>query len=266
MLTETQRKAREGNFTASMAPVLMGDDAERLLEIWRVAIGDLPEVEANWPMALGSYCEPFILDWHQNKIGEPLVRRGEVVKHPQRPNVSATLDAYRASDDSVIDAKVCGGWQKLDDIVAYYTPQIIVQQRCVGTARGLLLVMHGTAEPKEYPVTFDASYENTLWERVAAFQLCVATFTPPVPLPKVTPPEQYRRIELNPEDPASWPNWGTEMTDHLLIWDSTKAESDMHAEATKKVKQLLPEDVGHLRHGATVITRNRAGAVSIKRG
>src|SRR4051812_23031380 len=127
MLTAAQHAAREGRVTASFMPALVAGDEARILNEWRRLIGDpsyVPEnVADNWPVQLGSYLEPFILDWQERRTGIPLIRRGEVVVHPTRAWLSCTLDAWRAHDRTVVDAKVSSGFRALDEIVRYYTPQ-----------------------------------------------------------------------------------------------------------------------------------------------
>jgi len=265
MLSEEIQKLREFKFTASMAPALMAEKPEMLMEQWERAIGMRPEPETTWPMKLGSHCEPLILDHHQAKTGHELIERGTFVAHPTMIDVSATLDAYRPFDDCVLDAKACNSWQPIEDIINFYTPQIIVQMGCRGASKGGLLIMHGTSEPREFTVSFDAAYERELWERVVEFQENVATMTPPVPQPPVIPPEQWRTIDLDLSERDRWPNWGEEMLEHLQHWNDHKDAAAAFAAASNVVKGLLPDDVGRLKAPGVEVVRNRAGSVTIRR-
>jgi hypothetical protein len=266
MLTDTQRRLREYKTTASSAPVIMNGDGAELLALWRERIGEAePEdFTDHWPVQLGSHLEPFVLDWHERRTGHVLTERGDVVPHPEHSFVSATLDAYRAFDDTVLDCKVSSAWRPLDDIIGYYTPQIIVQMRCRQCARGALLICHGAAEPKEYDITADPDYEREMWQRLAAFQLCCETFTPPVPLPRVIPPEQWRSIDLN-SPVVNWPNWGHALAPVLRTWTDTKDAADEHNQANRDLRLLLPDDVGLVTFKDITIKRARNSAVSVKR-
>jgi len=268
MLTPTQMKARADHLTASVAPVVMSDDQVKLTERWKVAIGALPEPDLSdeWAPSLGSYLETFVLDWHQRMTGYNLIERGKFFEHPTRPYIGCTLDAYRPFDDTVIDCKVSSSFNPLDDIIDYYTPQVIVQARCKGAARGALLIVHGTAAPREFEVKFDKSYEDELWSRLAAFWVCVETLTPPAALPKRVPPEQWRSVALSADNEKRWPNWGPDMASNLRVWGFTKAHADMHAEANKEIRKIIPEDVGRIEYENFRIIRNRAGAITVKRG
>lgn len=265
MLTETQKRAREFKTTASQAPIIMSGNEEKILRLWRERIGETEPEDLSrvWPVQLGSYLEPFILDWHERKTGKELLLRGAFQPHPTLDYIGATLDAYRPADDTVIDAKVCGGWQPLGDIVAYYTPQIIVQMRCRSCANGALLIVHGGAEPQEIPVTPEPNYERTVWERLAAFELCVKLMKPPSPLPRIVPPDAFRTIDLDALG-KDWPNWAPELAFNLDRWRDTAPIVTEHEETIALIKTLLPDDVGRLDYAGMRITRNRRNAITIK--
>jgi len=267
-LTAAQLAAREGKITASFAPQLMDGDTHKIYNKWLELIGDpswKPEdMTDNFPAFHGTVMEPHVLDWHQRTSGHALIRRGEVVQHPTRPYVCATLDAYREADQCVIDCKCPGAWMTLARVEAYYTAQMIVQRACVGAANAALLISHGGATPIELPMTIDADYESLVWQRIDAFQRCVETLTEPVELPPAPPPPPWRTIDLD-RDCASL-NWGAEMVGNLITWENTRDVAVEHETAKEEIKKLLPDDVGHVTFGATVIVRSRNRAVHIRRG
>ena len=121
--------------------------------------------------------------------------------------------------------------------------------------------MHGTAEPREIEVTADANYERELWARIAAFWMCVEMLVPPVALPKIVPPEQWRTVDLN-ADPK--PNWGQEMIVELRQWSETKEAADVNAHAADVAKSLVPQDVGCVRFSSVTVKRDRRGYLSIR--
>jgi hypothetical protein len=268
-LTAEQQRLREGKITASFLPQLMAGDAPAIYAKWLELIGDpawVPEdTTDNWPINFGSYVESFALDWHQRRTGRPLVRRGEVVDHPSWPGIACTLDAFRQDDRCALDVKCCGAFQSINEILNYYTPQMICQRACTQADRVALLLVHGGAEPMEIPVDIDRDYEAMVWQRVNEFRLCVENLTPPVRLDirRIVPPEQWRIVDLD-KDSAEY-NWSGEMIPLLATWADTEAHAKQNADAKEKIKLLLPDDVGHVTHAGLIIARNRAGAVSIKR-
>jgi hypothetical protein len=272
-LTAEQLARREGKITASFLPQLMAGDREAIHQKWLELVGDpnwQPEdLSNNRPVQFGSFIETFALDWHERKTQCELTRRGEVVDHPTRPYVCATLDAYRAADRCVIDAKANGAWMRLDEVLAFYTPQLLVQKGCVQSDNASLLIVHGGGEPTEYPITIDPEYERTVWERIDQFWQCVEMMMPPVETMKLqplTPPEQWRSFDLDQEDQlAACNNWAPDMMDQLAVWSQTSQQAKDNEAACKLIKQLLPEDCGKVTWAGLIVQRNRARAVSIKR-
>ncbi len=259
-LTQAQLQARDGRVTASFLPYLMAGDEGKILAKWQELVGD-PAYEAEdlsrvWPVQFGSYIEPFALDWHETATGYPLTRRGEVVPHPARPWFCCTLDAYRASDSTVIDCKAVGPWRKLDDVRSLYLPQMVAQRACVGAKRAALLVVHGGQEPVEEPLDWPEEYEAEVWARVDAFWQCVLTLTPPVAMTPLAAAIRAERIF----DMTGSNEWG----DAAATWLADAPAAKRAATAEKALKGLVPADAKQA-HGAGVqITRDRAGRLSLK--
>lgn len=252
-------------------PALIAGDHERILSEWRSLIGDptfQPEdLSRRWPVHLGTILEGPILEWHSSKTGQVFTRTGEVVEHPDLPWLSCTLDAWREADRCCLDVKVCHGYQSLDEIVAYYTPQLVVQKACTRADRAAILLMHGSAEPREIEAYLTPDYEDSVLSTAAAFWACVESMRPPVDLPSApVPPERWRRIELDTE--ADLYNWSGAMKEALQIWRETAPAAARCEAAKTAIKAVLPDDVGRVRYsgaGQTVIVaRARNGAVTIK--
>ena len=270
-LTAEQLKLREGLLGGTVANVVMTDEeGDELLEQWKIACGIIepPDFSNNWPVNRGAHMETFALDWHERKTRKKIVERGRVVRHPHSKYsfLGVTLDGYRPADAATVDYKDCGGFRKLSDILYSYTAQAVLQRMCRQATRCIILLSHGGGEPVEYPIEVDEAYEQELLARMSAFFLCVTTMTPPTPLPPVVPPEKWRRYELDRLTAENWPNWAGAMRPELKRWDESKDAADHHAAAGKTVRELLPADVGYVSCDGISVTRNRAGAVTIKRG
>ena len=260
---------RRERITASMAPQLMAGDAMVLQRLFLRAIGD-PRYEddgfsSSWIARYGLAVEPLALDWHEEKTGHELTLRGEQVFHPCRPYVSATLDAYRPHDSTVLDVKCINAHRDIDDAVAYYCPQLVVQKECARAERAALLIVRGGAAPQEVAAEWDGPYQAAVWDAIDRFWQCVENLTPPVPLqfPRVVPPEQWRSIDL--DRVADQPNWAGQMRELLISWDDTETGAKAHEAAKEAIKKLLPDDCGRLTFSCYAIARSKSNAVSIKR-
>jgi len=261
-LSATQHAARENKIGASFAPYLLAGDADKILQEWKRLVG-APDYEAEnledvWAVQLGSYLESFALDWHQRRTGRVLTRRGESVPHPVRSYVAATLDCFREDDRCVIDCKVIGGWRRIDDACAFYTPQMIVQAGCVEAQAAALLIVHGGAEPAEYPITWDADYEAEVWRRIDNFYRAVCDLAPPVEMPAIAAPvPAVREADLSRSN--AWVSAATE-------WLGNRAAAKTFSAAEKSLKALVEPDVKRAFGGGIEAIKNKAGAISIREG
>lgn len=251
-----------------MLPILMHGDEAALLRLYCEEIGEAEREPPTYAMQLGAYFEPFILDYWQTQNGS-VTRRGEVVDHPTVPEFCCTLDGYRQFDDAVIETKFLAPWRHREEFAAYYYPQVLAQMRCTNAARGILLVGQGTNEPVEYDITpkpgdpVAAAYEAEMWDRVYRFRLCLRTFTPPVPMPRVVPPELWRTVDLTKIDPM--PNWGHVLLPTLRVFEDTREPADTHDQMGKEARALVPDDVSIVLTAEHRLSRNKHGAISIRR-
>jgi predicted phage-related endonuclease len=259
MLTAEQL-AKRGEIGASDVPTIVNGTAEQLNAKWRQLVGlDPPEdLSNNWPVQQGSHMEPFILDWHQRKLGYPLEERGEVLRHPRLDFVTCTLDAYDRTRDAVIDSK-CTAWS-LDWATQFYTPQLLIQRDCKAASMAIMLVSVGGREPEEVEIEFDQDYYDEMIARIEAFKICMETMTPPVALPRLVAPEEWRTVNLDTEET----NYKAELIEHLEVWAGTKDAAAVHEETAGVAKSLVPEDVGRLYFRDIVIRRNKKGHLSLR--
>lgn len=302
-LTKEQKAARAGKLTGSSIGVLMDGDEEAVLNLYYELTEDPRYVHENltgaWPPQLGSHTEIFSLHWYALKKGygplvktaltytdedgalvttpmelypNHLIKLGAVLVHPQYPWAAATLDAWDDELKLCIDCKHCGAHRKIPDVLKKYAPQMHWQMFVTGTKKCILRVILGAAEPVDYTIVWDDFYWATLWSRAQSFMdkvknksLVSAPSAPPVEA-KAQVEVVMRKIDLREiGGDAVMPNWGPEMQLQLDAWLETVDAMKMNDEATKKVKELLPSDVGHLIHEGVQVTRSKTGAVTIKK-
>ena len=268
VLSAEQLALKAFKLSASMLPILMHGDAASISRLYCEEIGEIEREPANYAMQLGSMIEPFILDYQQRKTEQPITRRGEVVDHPTIPEFCCTLDGYRSFDDAVIETKFLAPFRNKEEFVSYYYPQVLAQMRCTNAARGILLAARGTSEPEEYDITPKPGddnatlYEMAMWARVEEFRLCLRTFTPPFPMPRVVPPELWRVVDLSKEP---MPNWGYALLPTLRLFEETRDAAEIHDQAGKDARSLVPDDVSIVLAGEHRLSRNKKGNISIRR-
>lgn len=258
MLTEQQRKNRDGKLTASRVACIMKGDAAEILNLWKELIGDPSYEPADlstiWAVRLGETTEPLNLEWFVRKHG-PISRVGEVVTH-SCGWAAATLDAWSDERQCIIECKHCGGRESMETIIERYQPQVHWQMLVTGTHKAALSVIQAANEPVIEFITRDESYAQELWRRAERFMRCVETLTPPVPLPSVSPPVRPTKT-YQMQTSNIW-------CSHAGVWLANKEAAVLAKDAEKELKALVPSDAAKAIGGGVVINRDRAGRLSLR--
>lgn len=256
-LSAEQLKARAGKLTASRVACLMTGDAEKIMRLYRELIGEeLPEdLSGVWPVRLGEATEQLNLDWYEAN-GSPLSRRGEVVVHPQYPWAAATLDAWDVTLGCPVETKHVGGREPLEVVIDRYQPQMQWQMECTGATQCAISVIMGANAPLVEYIEREAAYADEMVRRGQQFMQCIAERREPVALDAVPSPI----IADATYDMSGNNSWG-----HASgVWIETFRAKQTNVEAEKILKSLVPPDAKKCFGHGTQITRNRAGALSLR--
>jgi hypothetical protein len=258
MLSEEQIAARRGKLTASRVAALMTADTTKIMNLYREMIGDptwdeedLSEV---WPVRLGEATERLQGDWFELKRG-PVSRRGEVVVHANGW-AACTLDAWSVLHDCPVEMKHCGGHEPFETLVERYQPQMHWQMIVTGVKQCALSIIMGAREPIVDFVDYDEDYGAELMRRAEAFMQCVWSKTPPVDIDEpVVPPVPGKVYDM--ENSNAW-------VSEAFVWRSNVAAKKAAEAAEKELKALVPADAKKCFGADVVITRNRAGHLSLR--
>lgn len=260
-LTAQQHKLREGKVTASFIGHLMFGNEDRILNEWRRLVGDpdyVDDFKDSWLTLFGSYLEPFMLDWREQKTGHKMTRRGEVVYHPNYEWASCTLDAASVDEDMVVECKTMNSFRDVEEAVRFYSWQVLYQCGVTGYKRGCLYVSRGGMEPEEIEIQRDEHIETTMWTRAKWFYDCVENLTPPVKIDMATAPS--RKENLRTVDMQGNNSWASNATD----WLANKEPAKKFKEAEKEIKALIESDVGLATGHGIQVKKSKDGKLSIK--
>lgn len=262
-LTEVQLAAREGKLTASRVGVLMGGDREKIYRLWQEMIGDPAFVPENyddvWEVRLGEVTERLNLDWYEKKKGRILTRRGEVVVHPDYQWAAATLDGFDEVLQAPVETKHNNGFEKYEEVVQRYIPQMTWQMECTQTKQCAFSVIRGAAEPRTEIIQYDKAYADEMMVRAHKFMQHVWDLTPPVSLPPVVAPEYSRGREYNMTGNNKWAALAAE-------WLANKDAAGKFEKAVKEIKEHVPSDSRKSFGHGVVVTRDKAARIHIKAG
>lgn len=261
MLTDEQKQRRQGKIGASFIPKLMAGDEAAIANEWMRLVDHPGYVEVDlsneWLPSFGAFIEPFVLNWHERQTGMPLTDRGQWVDHPHIPYLGCTLDAFRVADNTVIDAKAPSRWNSLENVLATYPGQLVVQKSCTNADNAALLVCHGGDEPTEHAVIWEAEYEAEVWRRIQWFWERVETLQAPCKLPGIKAKliDAVRVVDFTGNN--AW-------ADFAATWLATKAAKTKFDEAAKGIKTLIEDDVARAFGHGICATRSKAGAITVK--
>jgi predicted phage-related endonuclease len=259
MLSPAQMKQREGRLTASRIACLMTGDQKKIHQLWLELTGqaapeDLSQV---WAVRLGEATEPLHLDWLEF-LKFTIVRRGEFVTHPRHDWLGATLDGWCSEINGPLEAKHVGGREPLEVVIERYQPQVQCQMEVTGANECMLSVIMGASAPIQETIGRDEAYAAEMMARAAQFMECVRTMRPPVDLPAAPAPIDATRVydfSLN----NTW-------TVNAAEWLGTKDAAKMCEDAKAILKSIVPADAKKVYGHGVYISRNRAGALSLREG
>ncbi len=125
---------RKNYIGASEAASVMGEDPWRTpLQLWEQKVGVAAPPQQNWAMKRGTEMEPLALKSFQNDSG--LEMYPQIVYHPHKKFMMASLDGLTLSGDISVEAKCPGAKahaMALAGIVPpYYIPQLQHQLACL---------------------------------------------------------------------------------------------------------------------------------------
>jgi hypothetical protein len=262
MLTAEQIAARVNYLSASEVACLMTGDQPKIMNLWYGKVGDprfvVDDLSNVWAVLLGSWTEPLNLNRYEYKTGHKVIRRGEHVVSPHAPWAACTLDGWDEELRCPVEAKHVGGREPLARIVDRYQPQLHWQMLVCNAEQAILSVIEGANEPVCETVRCDLPYAAELRERAEEFWACVENLVPPFAVPPAAPPIRAERIVDMTGD--------NEFADNAAIWLNNYVAKEKAAIAEKALKSKVPADATKCFAYGVVITRNRAGSLSLRTG
>lgn len=260
MLSPDQIRQRDGKLTASRVACLMTGDEEKIMNLWRELVGDPAFVEEDlsdvWAVQLGSFTEPFNLDWYERRTGRTLARRGEVVVYPELEWAACTLDAWDDMLVAPIECKHVGGFEPIAKVLERYAPQAHWQMICTDATQCIFSIIEGAREPVIEIVQYDEAYGLELIERAEQFMECVWNLTPPIALvPVAAPVAAVKTYDMTGNN-----QWASE----AITWLTTRQPAKDFAACEKAIKSIVPADAAKCTGHGISISRNKAGSLSIR--
>jgi predicted phage-related endonuclease len=239
--------------------IIMGDDEEALLRLWREKRGESEpkDLSANLLVQLGVVTEELNRLWYEAKTGQVVVDVQQHIRHPGLRWMAATLDGRVQASGAVFEAKFMLPWSFSEEAAAEkYMPQLQHNMWVVAARTAVLSVITGGGKWVEIKIHADPLYQHLVVTAERKFWRCVESGEPPA-LFGVEPPkariEAVRMVDMGTSN--AWAEFAG-------VFIRTREAHLEHEQAKAELKNLVPEDaqqaIGHGVRGK----RSKSGAIS----
>jgi predicted phage-related endonuclease len=252
-------KCRRSFIGGSDARIIMGNDEDALLRLWREKRGETEPADYsdNLIVQLGVATEPLNRRWYERTTGHLVKDVQSWVRHPVIRWMAATLDGVVGGTGAVFEAKFMLPWSFSEEGAAEkHMAQIQHNMWVVNAREAVLSIITGGGKWVEIKITADPLYQHLLLTAERNFWRCVESGEPPR-LFGVEPPrariEAVRIVDMSPSN--AWAEFSN-------IFRRTREAHLEHENAKTELKSLIPEDAKEaIGHGIRA-KRSKSGAVS----
>ena len=245
----------------SDARIIMDDDQEALLRLWREKRGEVePEdLSGNLIVQLGVVTEDLNRRWYEANTGQVIVDVQRQIRHPALHWMGATLDGRVEATGAVFEAKFMLPWSFSEETaVEKYAPQLQHNLWVVAGRTAVLSVITGGGKWVGIEVAVDPLYQHLIVTAERKFWRCVESGEPPT-LFGVEPPKPrvaaVRIVDMSASN--AWAEFaGTFTRTHSAFLE--------HERAKAQLKGLVPEDAQQaIGHGVRA-KRSKSGAITFE--
>jgi predicted phage-related endonuclease len=243
----------------SDARIIMGDDHDKLVRLWREKRGEIAPQDLSQELIvqLGSITEDLNRTWYERNSGHTVRDVQRKVRHPIHKWMGATLDGRVEQTGSVFEAKFMLPWNFSEEAAAdKHMPQLQHNMWVIAARSAVLSIITGGGKWVEITVHADPLYQHLLLTAEKKFWRCVQTGEPPQLFGIETPRPRLEAIKV--VDMAASNSWA----DLAATYLRTRAAHGDHELAKAELKKLVPEDAKEaIGHGIKA-KRSKSGAIS----
>ncbi|MBP0113869.1 YqaJ viral recombinase family protein [Bradyrhizobium vignae] len=253
------RHDRRAFIGGSDARIIMGDDQDALLRLWREKRGEIapPDLSRNLVVQLGLATEALNRAWYQDATGHAITDIQKRVRHSVHGWMAATLDGIVASTGAVFEAKFMLPWGFTEEAAAEkHMAQLQHNMWVVAARSAVLSIITGGGKWIEIAVHADPLYQHLLLTAEKKFWRCVQSGEPPLLFGIETPRPRLAAVKV--VDMSASNVWA----ECAAIYLRTRDAHAEHELAKAELKKLLPEDAKEAFGHGVRAKRSKAGAVS----
>jgi putative phage-type endonuclease len=252
-------ESRRAFIGGSDAPIIMGDDEDALLRLWREKRGEAePEdLSGNLIVHLGRATEELNRSWYERNTGRQVRDVQRRVRHSAIPWMAATLDGIVEGTEAVFEAKFMLPWSFSEEAAAEkYMAQVQHNMWVTHLRTSVLSIITGGGKWVEVAIPMDPLYLTVLVSAEKKFWRCVQAGE--VPHLIMAEPPRPRIEALRIVDMSSSNSWA----EFAALFRNTREAFLDHERAKSELKALMPEDAKEAIGYGVRGKRSKSGAVS----
>jgi len=254
-------KDRRFSIGGSDARIIMGQDEDALLTLWREKRGEVEpaDLSGNLTVQLGCVTEDLNRHWFQRNTGQAIKDVQRRVRHPTIRWMAATLDGVVVESGAVFESKFMLPWSFSEEAaVEKYMPQLQHNMWVIASRSSVLSVITGGGKWVEIAVQADPLYQHLLLTAERKFWRCVQTGETPR-LFGAEPPRP-RLAAVRVVDMSQSNSWA----EFAGVFCRTRSAFVEHEKARTELKGLMPEDAKEAFGHGIRAKRSKSGAVSFE--
>src|SRR5262249_9760942 len=243
----------------SDARIIMGDDEEKLIRLWREKRGEVKpqDLSEDLIVQLGSITEDLNRTWYERNSRQIVEDVQRKVRHPIHKWMGATLDGRVQQNGAVFEAKFMLPWNFSEEAAAEkHTAQLQHNMWVVAARSAVLSIITGGGKWVEIQMHADPLYRHLLLTAEKKFWRCVQTGEPPALFGIEAPRPRLASVKI--VDMSSSNSWANLATTFI----QTRGAYQTHEATKSELKKLVPDDAKEaIGHGLRA-KRSKSGAIS----
>lgn len=242
----------------SDARIVMGDDQDALLRLWREKRGEIePEdLSDNLIVQLGTATEVLNRACASGHTVKDIQRR---VRHPVHKWMGATLDGIVEQTGAVFEAKFMLPWAFSEEAAAEkHMAQLQHNMWVMAACNSVLSIITGGGKWMEIKIHADPLYQHLLLTAERKFWRGVQTGEPPVLFNIETPRPRLEPVKV--VDMSTSNQWADLAASYLR----TREAHGEHETAKTELKKLIPQDAKEAAGHGIKAKRSKSGAISFE--
>lgn len=245
----------------SDARIIMGQDEDDLIRLWREKRGELEpqDFSKNLIVQLGNVTEDLNRSWYERCTGQTITDVQKRIRHPINKWMAATLDGRVEQTGAIFEAKFMLPWAFTEEgATDKHMAQLQHNMWVVNARSAVLSVITGGGKWIELRVHADPLYQHLLLTAEKKFWRCVQSGERPhvfgieAPRPRL---EAVKVVDM------SGSNLWAELA---ATYIKSRAAHQDHEDAKAELKKLVPEDAKEATGHGVKAKRSRAGAISFE--